>query len=160
MHLSSSTIQLTPLIKPFLWNLFDLLVLLQMILVWRQVIPLLHPLWQQQYCHPLPWYKCDEYFLWIHRTFQMKEIHHERMGIWRKLRDKKATFTVAQYFVVYWLLVLLVCLVWFTGWNAMSLKPLSANHTKWSNTHKQFVGNSRRIVWVCLTILWRWCLKG
>ena len=33
---------------------------------------------------------------------------------------------------------------------------LSTNPTKWSNTLKQFVGNSnsRRIVWVCLTILW------
>ena len=31
---------------------------------------------------------------------------------------------------------------------------------KWSNTLKQFVGNSRRIVWVCLSILWGWILKG
>ena len=37
--------------------------------------------------------------------------------------------------------------------------PLSANHTKWSNTLKQFVGKNRRIVWVCLTILWGWHLK-
>ena len=35
-----------------------------------------------------------------------------------------------------------------------SLNPLSANPTKWSNTLKQFVGNSWRIVWVGLTILW------
>ena len=32
----------------------------------------------------------------------------------------------------------------------------SANLTKWSNTLQQFVGSSRRIVWVCLTILWGW----
>ena len=38
--------------------------------------------------------------------------------------------------------------------------PLSASPTKLSNTLKQFVGNSRRSVWVCLTILWGWCLKG
>ena len=35
--------------------------------------------------------------------------------------------------------------------------PLSANPTKWPNTLKQFVGNSRR---VCFTILWGWRLKG
>ena len=38
--------------------------------------------------------------------------------------------------------------------------PLRANPTKWSNTLKQFVGNSRQIAWVCLTILWDWRLKG
>ena len=32
--------------------------------------------------------------------------------------------------------------------------------TKWSNTLKQFVGNSRRIVWECLTILWCWHLQA
>ena len=37
--------------------------------------------------------------------------------------------------------------------------PLSAYPTKWSNTLKQFVGNSRRIVWVCLAILWHRRLK-
>ena len=37
--------------------------------------------------------------------------------------------------------------------------PLSANPTKWSNTLKQIVGKSRRIVCVCLTVLWGWCLK-
>ena len=37
---------------------------------------------------------------------------------------------------------------------------VSTNTTKWSNTLKQFVGKSRRIVWVCLTILWGWYLKG
>ena len=38
--------------------------------------------------------------------------------------------------------------------------PLRASPTKWSTTLKQFVGNSRRIVLVCLTILWCWCLKS
>ena len=34
------------------------------------------------------------------------------------------------------------------------------NPTKWPNSLKLFVGNSRRIVWVCLTILWGWNLKA
>ena len=42
----------------------------------------------------------------------------------------------------------------------LEFNPLSANPTKWSNTIKQFVSNSRRIVWVCLTILCGCCLKG
>ena len=40
------------------------------------------------------------------------------------------------------------------------LTLLSANPTKWSNTLKRFNGFCRRIVWVCLTILWGWCLKS
>ena len=40
------------------------------------------------------------------------------------------------------------------------VNALSANPTKWWNTVKQIVGNSRRIVWVCLTILWGLALKG
>ena len=39
-------------------------------------------------------------------------------------------------------------------------KALSANPTKKSNTIKQFVGCYRRIVWVCLTILWGCRLKS
>ena len=31
------------------------------------------------------------------------------------------------------------------GWN---INPVSANPTKWSNTLKQFVSNSRRIAWM------------
>ena len=31
--------------------------------------------------------------------------------------------------------------------------------SKWSNTLKQFVGKSQRIVWMFLTILWDWHLK-
>ena len=38
--------------------------------------------------------------------------------------------------------------------------PLSAKFTKWSSTLKQFIGCCRRIVWVCLTILWDWSFKG
>ena len=37
---------------------------------------------------------------------------------------------------------------------------LSVNPTKWSIILKQFVAKSRQIVWVCLTILWGWRLKG
>ena len=43
--------------------------------------------------------------------------------------------------------------------NERSLKPLSANPTKWPNTLKQFVGICRRIARVCFNILWDWCLK-
>ena len=42
----------------------------------------------------------------------------------------------------------------------VSSNTSSANPTKWSNRLKQFVSNSRRIFWVCLTILWGWRLKG
>ena len=42
----------------------------------------------------------------------------------------------------------------------LTLNPLGANTTKCPNTLKQFVGKSRRIVSVCLTILWDWSLKG
>ena len=42
----------------------------------------------------------------------------------------------------------------------VKVNPLSADPTKWSNTLKQFVGNSWRIVWVCLTILLGWHFKG
>ena len=41
----------------------------------------------------------------------------------------------------------------------VSFNPLSTKFTKWSNTLKQFVGFCRRIVWVCLTILWDWHLR-
>ena len=41
-----------------------------------------------------------------------------------------------------------------------NIKPLSPNPTKWSKTLKQLVGNLRRIVWACLTILCDWHLKG
>ena len=40
-----------------------------------------------------------------------------------------------------------------------NVKPLNAKRTKWSKT-ESFVGKSRPIVWVCLTILWGWRLKG
>ena len=44
-------------------------------------------------------------------------------------------------------------------WPLMKLRKsifnsLGTSTTKWSNTLKQFVGNSRQIVWVCLTNLW------
>ena len=43
-------------------------------------------------------------------------------------------------------------------WKTMN--SLSTNPTKWSNTLKQFSGFWRRIVLVCLTILWDWRSKG
>ena len=41
-----------------------------------------------------------------------------------------------------------------------SLDTLRAKPTKWSNTLEQFVGFCRRIIYVCLTILYGWHLKG
>ena len=48
------------------------------------------------------------------------------------------------------------------AWNRLTeyVNPLITNPRKWSNIFKQFVGCYRRIVWVCLTILWCWLLKG
>ena len=44
---------------------------------------------------------------------------------------------------------------YFQGSKGLTLtNPLSANSIKWSNTLKQFVGKSWRIIWVCLVILW------
>ena len=39
------------------------------------------------------------------------------------------------------------------------MNPLSANFTKWPNTNNSSA-ICRRIVLVCLAILWDWCLKG
>ena len=44
--------------------------------------------------------------------------------------------------------------------NTRGINPLSANATRWSNILRQIVGNIRRIVWVYLTIMWGWRLKG
>ena len=41
----------------------------------------------------------------------------------------------------------------------IAFNPLSVNPVKWLNTLKQFVENSRRTIWVYLTILWSWHLK-
>ena len=40
------------------------------------------------------------------------------------------------------------------------INPLSVNLTNWSNTLKRLVGCCWRTVWVCLTILLDWHLKG
>ena len=49
----------------------------------------------------------------------------------------------------------------WSPWGFLNIfKPLSANPTKCSKTLKQVDGCCRRIVWVCLTILCGWCLKG
>ena len=36
---------------------------------------------------------------------------------------------------------------------SLAVNPLSTNPTEWSNTFKQFIGNCRPIIWVCLTVL-------
>ena len=38
------------------------------------------------------------------------------------------------------------CEIWVQNQNNQLFNPLNANLTKWSNTFKQFVGNSRQIV--------------
>ena len=70
----------------------------------------------------------------------------------------------------------LMNLFWIAHWqtyrlNSFVFNPLSVIPTKWSNTFKQFVGSSRRIVWVfdhfvglalkglkkvCLILLWKY----
>ena len=45
--------------------------------------------------------------------------------------------------------------------NKHKFNPLSGNSTKWSNTKNYWtVSCCRRIVWLHLTILWGWHLKG
>ena len=46
--------------------------------------------------------------------------------------------------------------IWRWSCKLAVIKPLSANPTKWSNTLKQFFGYCRRIIWLCLTVLWGW----
>ena len=45
-------------------------------------------------------------------------------------------------------------LLWLIESFWFSFIPLSANPTRRPNTLKQFVGNSQRIIWVCLRIFW------
>ena len=42
----------------------------------------------------------------------------------------------------------------------MILNAINTNTTKWTNTLKKLAGNSRQIVWVCLTVLWGWRVQG
>ena len=49
---------------------------------------------------------------------------------------------------------------WRTFQPKRKINPLSANPAQCSNTLKQFVSKSRCIVWVYLTLLWGWRLKG
>ena len=48
----------------------------------------------------------------------------------------------------------------FQCYVGLDFNPLSASSTKWSNTLKQSLGCSRRIVRVRLTVLWELALKG
>ena len=48
-----------------------------------------------------------------------------------------------------------LCAIGFSKHTVNLFNPLSANTTKWSNTLKQFVGET-----VCVTTLWDWRLKG
>ena len=46
--------------------------------------------------------------------------------------------------------------IWRWSCKLAVVKPLCTNPTKWSNTLKQFFGYCRRIIWLCLTVLWGW----
>ena len=48
--------------------------------------------------------------------------------------------------------------MWSMGFKLWLINPLSANPRKWSNTLRQFAGNTRWIFWVFLTILLGWRL--
>ena len=67
-------------------------------------------------------------------------------GIHKKLRSCKTM--IPAYIAIY-----------FPFTINFPINSLSVNLTKWSNTLKDFVGKSRRIAWVCLTIVWGWRLK-
>ena len=67
-------------------------------------------------------------------------------------------FIYSFYFCIF-MYVFFILFLSFHGF-PWYFNPLSAKPTKWSNTLKQFSGSSRRIVWVCLTTLCGWRLKG
>ena len=71
-------------------------------------------------------------------------------------RFSNQIFFCIFHFVIFVMISIDVSSVYNATKTLVSFNPLSANPTKWPNTLKQFVGN----VWVCLTILWGWCLKG
>ena len=65
--------------------------------------------------------------------------------------------TNIEHFKLYWSTVVII----FGAAAKISIvNSLSANLTKWSSTFKKCVSCCQRIAWVCLTILWGWCLKG
>ena len=68
-------------------------------------------------------------------------------------------FSYMYYVFRFLYLLLFLCIDGEISVN-LFIGPLSANPAKLLIILKQFVGNSRRIVWVCLTILWGWCLKS
>ena len=53
-----------------------------------------------------------------------------------------------QLVKIYWMVTIMVSKGWYF------LIPQNDQ-----TPHKQFFGNSTEIVWVCLTILWGWCLR-
>ena len=74
------------------------------------------------------------------------------------VRDTNLTCPIRTWFILSKNDILLWYIRFLAG--RACFNPLTANFAKWSNTLKQFVGFCRRIVWVGLTILWVWCLKG
>ena len=67
----------------------------------------------------------------------------------RYTKENKMCLTVFCYPIFSLLVILVLVIAEFE----VNFHPLSANPQKWSCTLKEFVGFCRRIVWVCLTIL-------
>ena len=73
--------------------------------------------------------------------------------------DSNSLFKFWQFYsLIYFYLLLYLYLYIFNFF--LGVNSLSANPIKWSNTLKQFVNCFRGIIWVCLTFLWCWRLKG
>ena len=96
----------------------------------------------------------------VHNTFRWKSYAENEFS-------NKNHFAILEFKKIKWVFCSITIFLFFPVYdqkvnaqNHWNFNPLSANFTKWSNTLKHFVGNSRRIVWVCLNILWDWCLKG
>ena len=71
--------------------------------------------------------------------------------VWlRLLRSKLETKNLKS--LKEWMFSLVPCFLSRDDRVILHVNLLSGNPTKWSNTFKQFVGNSQWIVWVCLTM--------
>ena len=90
----------------------------------------------------------SQYLFLMSWSMQIYTLMHQWSCLAQKVRNLQMHFSKGRTIFVVFIGI------------TLNLNPLRANLTKWSNTLKQFVGKSRRIVWVCLIILWVWRLKG
>ena len=129
-------------------------------------------------CHSIVWKEFDNYvfFSWytaLRYIGQYKKtiskIRNVRLNSYSRFTPNQYTTTILQYTSKLLMshlptaFILITCSFsggYKNGINRLKwVKPLRANPIKWSNTMKQFVSFCQRNVWVCLTILWGWCLK-